>query len=116
MLNEPPRQRLVTHTGFLVERVSRVLSDAQGNLLLQTDLGPAAIDDRDIGQLQLSSGANGETLLLMEHYRAGARADGDWRIEDTMLSGASALGADMGFVAEPVTPETGPAAPAPPGA
>jgi hypothetical protein len=116
VLNEPPRQRLITHTGLLVESVSRVLSDAPGNLLLQTDLGPAAIDDRDIGQLQLSSGADGETLLLMEHYRAGPQTDGAWRLEVTTLSGAAALGAEMGFVAEPVTPATGPAAPAAPGA
>ena len=53
MLNEPPTQRLVTHTGFIVERIERVLGDADGNLLMLTDLGPAVVDDRDIGQLQL---------------------------------------------------------------
>jgi hypothetical protein len=111
VLNEPPRQRLVAHTGFVVERLTRVLSDADGNLLLQTDLGPAAVDDRDIGQLQLTADDDGEMAMLLEQYPAPAPAAAPggiaWRIETVQLSGAAALGADLGFIAEPAAPPTG---------
>ena len=104
VLNEPPRQLLVTHTGFVVERIDRVLGDADGNLLMNTNLGPAAVDDRDIGQLQLTAAeptadGNDAMLLVLERYPAPAGAG--WRIEVCDASGAAALGAELGFVAEP---------------
>ena len=109
VLNEPPRQRLVTHTGYLVERVDRVLADADGNLLLATDLGPAAIDDRDIGQLQLSDGPDGVMQLLMEQYPAAPdpSSAAAWPVIGHTLSGAAALGLELGFIAEPA-PGAGP--------
>lgn len=114
VLNEPPLQRLVTHTGYIVERVERVAGDADGNLLMQTDLGPATIDDRDIGQLQLSTDDDGAMMLLLERYPARNAA---WRIEALDASGAAAVGAELGFIADPVTTTARPAAaPGPPGA
>jgi hypothetical protein len=117
VLNEPPLQRLVTHTGFIVDRVERVLSDADGNLLMQTDLGAAAIDDRDIGQLQLSAaeddaGSEGGAMrLLLEQYPAPCATSGQdapsaraWRIDIHPAAGAAALGAQLGFIADPAPP------------
>ena len=109
VLNEPPRQRLVTHTGFIVDRVDRVLGDADGNLLLATNRGPAAIDDRDLGQLQLSNGSDDAMRLLMEQYPAPQplSAGGDlasepaWRVAIHQVSGAAALGVELGFLADP---------------
>lgn len=118
VLNEPPLQRLVTHTGYIVDRIDRVLSDADGNLLMQTSLGAAAIDDRDMGQLQLSAGAGGTagvrgaTELLMEQYPASpaspspapagdTAANPAWRIIPHPASGAIALGVELGFLANP---------------
>jgi hypothetical protein len=103
VLNEPPRQRLVTHTGYIVERIERVVGDAQGNLLMQTDLGPAALDDRDMGQLQLT--AAGDTTgtagmrLCLELYPAPDAAG--WTIETLTIAGGEALGRELGFLADP---------------
>ena len=114
VLNEPPQQRLVTHTGFIVAHLTRVLGDADGNLLMQTDLGPAALDDRDLGQLQFSAGDDGALAVLLEQYPA-CPPQTAWRIEVLPVSGAAALGRAMGFVADPLTTATMPAAaPAPP--
>jgi hypothetical protein len=53
VFGDAPMQRLVAHTGEPVTRIDRVLADAEGSLLLATDLGPGAIDDRDLGALDL---------------------------------------------------------------
>lgn len=53
VMGEAPAQTLVTHTGYPVDAIHRVGSDAQGNLWLQTDQGPGCIDDRDLGALDL---------------------------------------------------------------
>jgi hypothetical protein len=109
VLNESPAQRLVTHTGFIVERIERVLADADGNLLMLTDLGPAVVDDRDIGQLQLAgdedaAGPAGPPMrLTMERYPA---ADGgDWEFRAQPVAGAAALGKLLGYVADPAPPD-----------
>lgn len=105
VLNEAPAQRLVTHTGFIVERVERVLADADGNLLMVTDLGPAVVDDRDIGQLQLAieddaAGPGGPLLrLAMERYPAPD--GGPWQFRAQPLSGAAAIGRALGYLADP---------------
>jgi hypothetical protein len=103
VLNEPPRQLLVTHTGFAVERIERVLSDAAGRLLVQTNLGPAAIDDRDLGQLQLTEPSKSAPLrLLLERYAASDAAG--WPVDACEASDAVALGEALGFVADPTPP------------
>lgn len=110
VLNEPPRQRLVTHTGYIVERVTRILSDADGNLLMMTNLGPAALDDRDFGQLQLIDDGDGGTMtLLLEQYSppatsAARSGDGAWRIDAIDAAGVTALAAELGFIADPAAP------------
>jgi len=106
VLNEPPAQRLVTHTGFLVAHVERVLGDADGNLLMLTDLGPAVIDDRDIGQLQLDSveddaTANAGPLLRLSLERYPAPDGVDWQFRALPLSGAAALGDALGYIPDP---------------
>ena len=53
VLGEAPRQTLVTHTGEPVRTVYQVQLDAADQLWLRTDLGPAAIDDRDLAALDL---------------------------------------------------------------
>jgi hypothetical protein len=110
VLNEPPRQRLVTHTGFIVERVERVVSDADGNLLMHTNLGPAALDDRDMGQLQLTAPAGSASgddrmRLSMELYPAPDPVG--WPIEALAAGGAAALGAALGFIADPAAQPAG---------
>jgi hypothetical protein len=111
VLNEPPRQRLVTHTGFIVEQIERVLSDADGNLLMLTNLGPAAVDDRDIGQLQLTAddmtAEDGAMRLLLDLYPAPAAPS--WSVRIHAASGADALGAALGYIADPA-PQAAPAA------
>jgi len=53
VMGEAPTQSLITHTGYPVERIERVVSDAQGNVWLLTEHGPGCIDDRDLGALAL---------------------------------------------------------------
>lgn len=102
VLDEAPAQRLVTHTGYLVEQVTRVLCDDEGNLLMQTDLGPAALDDRDIGQLQLrDDGAGGLALRLDRHPPDAGDPSRPWRVEPLGVGGAAAIGVALGFVADP---------------
>jgi len=103
VFNEPPRQRLVTHTGFIIEQIERVVSDAAGNLLIQTNMGTAAVDDRDMGQLQLTAADESDPgsgmRLSMELYPA-ADAEG-WIIETLDAEGGEALGLELGFIANP---------------
>jgi hypothetical protein len=134
VLNEPPAQRLVTHTGHLVELVERVLADADGNLLMVTDLGPAVVDDRDIGQLQIATDdeagdadAAGQDGGAGDRRNTASGGDADmagtgprmrlamerypapegmvWRFRAQPLSGAKQLGRLLGYVAEPAPPQ-----------
>ncbi len=107
VLNDAPAQRLVTHTGFIVERVERVLADADGNLLMVTELGPAVVDDRDIGQLQLAIDDDADPAgplmrLAMERYPA--LEGGSWQFRGQPLSGAAAIGKALGYLADPAPP------------
>jgi len=114
VLNEPPLQRLVTHTGYIIERIEQVMSDGDGNLLMLTELGPAALDDRDMGQLQLTAASNdpdrpGPMRLRLECYPAPAAPDWphapEWPIQALAMRGAAASGARLGYVADPVPPD-----------
>lgn len=53
VLGQGPSARLVTHTGYDVKHIDAAASDAQGNLLLATDLGPGAVHDLDLTSLEL---------------------------------------------------------------
>jgi hypothetical protein len=90
VFGEAPSQRLVTHTGYPVSRVDRVLASADGTLLLQTDLGPGAIDDRDLASLALEldddRAQRGRLVLMGEHAVAPTTQD---------------LETSLGFVARP---------------
>lgn len=48
-----PGSQLLTHTGLPVGAVVRACSGPQGELLVQTDLGPGAVHDLDLGALTL---------------------------------------------------------------
>ncbi len=103
VLGEPPTQRLVTHTGWLVERVSRAACDLDGNLFLQTELGPAVVDDRDIGQLELhETGTEGGLGLVLHLYPPPGTAGGAWPVEPLGVRGARPIGEALGYVAVPV--------------
>lgn len=74
VLGEAPAQSLVTHTGFPVAGIERVATDAQGNLWIVTAHGPAVVDDRDLGALDLdlheapaAGAAAGRLRLLGDH-------------------------------------------------
>lgn len=62
LLNEGERRRLVAHTGFEVGRIDAAWLDEHGHLYLQSDLGPCALDDRDLARLDVEEHADG-TLL-----------------------------------------------------
>ena len=51
--------RLVAHTGEPVSRVDAAWWDAQGNLVLATDLGPGAVHDLDLAGLALDDAPPG---------------------------------------------------------
>ena len=80
VMGEAPTQSLVTHTGYPVTRIDRVMADADGNLWLLTEHGPGCIDDRDLGAVDMdfpidadsdaretSEPAHGLLRLLGEH-------------------------------------------------
>lgn len=104
VLGEAPAQRLVTHTGWLVAQVTRVASDLDGNLLLQTDLGPAVVDDRDIGQLDLRETGHGNLALLLPRHPPPRDPQRPWAVEPLGVRGAVALGEVLGYVAAPLGP------------
>lgn len=74
VMGEAPSRSLVTHTGYPVERIGRAAVDADGNLWLVTELGPAVVDDRDLGALDLdlddtpAPGAPAGRLRLMGEH------------------------------------------------
>ncbi|HYF57427.1 MAG TPA: DUF2946 family protein [Burkholderiaceae bacterium] len=74
VLGDAPAQRLVTHTGYPVERIERVATDEPGNVWLVTEHGPGCVDDRDLAALAIeldeppAAGAPaGRLALLGEH-------------------------------------------------
>jgi hypothetical protein len=64
--------RLVTHTGRLVERIESVLADGNGNLLMLTDLGPAAVHDLDLASLALRFADDGAGETRVESVTIGS--------------------------------------------
>lgn len=77
VLGEAPAQTLVTHTGYPVERIGSVTIDGAGNLWCATEHGPAVIDDRDLGALDLeptedpAPGAPAYRLRLLGEHAVG---------------------------------------------
>jgi hypothetical protein len=74
VLGDAPSQQVITHTGFPVSRIDRVIAGDDGVLFVATDLGPGAIDDRDLAALDLDlhdppphAGPVGLLRLLGEH-------------------------------------------------
>lgn len=61
----PGAQSLITHTGYPVDAIRRAAIDAQGNLWLDTNLGPGCVDDRDLAQLDLDLDSTPGQLHLM---------------------------------------------------
>ena len=53
VLGTGPEARLVTQTGHAVSRVDAAWTSPEGDLLLETDLGPGAIHDLDLAALAL---------------------------------------------------------------
>jgi hypothetical protein len=117
VLGDAPAQRLVTHAGYPVQRVLRVMSDDDGNLLMQTDLGPAAVDDRDIAQLLLREGEDGGLELELQRYPEDpGEPRRPWRVRALGARGAAQIGAALGYVAEPRRPAGPPTTTATPSA
>ena len=54
VLGTGAQARLVTHTGDPVGRVDAAWSSPEGELILETDLGPGAIHDLDLAALELT--------------------------------------------------------------
>jgi hypothetical protein len=80
VLGEGPSRSLVTHTGYLALRIDRAAVDAEGNLWLVTEHGPAVVDDRDLGALDLeldelpAAGAPAGRLRLLGEHPVGILA------------------------------------------
>ena len=73
-----PGDRLQTHSGRPARALAPVLVDADGRVSLHTDLGPAAIDDRDLA------------LFLAELMDARGRSVDEAAL-DALLEGASPI-------------------------
>lgn len=58
VLGEGEQARLVTHTGHPVGRVDAAWHSPEGDLILETDLGPGAIHDLDLAALALVEDEN----------------------------------------------------------
>ncbi|UCE30965.1 MAG: DUF2946 family protein [Burkholderiales bacterium] len=88
------RLRLVAHTGAVAERIERILFDRHGNVLVLTDLGPGAIDDRQLVRLEarLEERADGIVLRI--------DPDGTGAVLQVQTDVVDA-GAELGFVNEP---------------
>lgn len=68
VLGEGDQARLVAHTGDPVSRVDAAWSSPEGELILETDLGPGAIHDLDLAALELTedgAGAAGGSGLCL---------------------------------------------------
>ena len=71
VLGEGGQARLVAHTGAPVGRVDAAWSSPEGELILETDLGPGAIHDLDLAALELSDnlaageGGSGPCLAIL---------------------------------------------------
>lgn len=115
VLQARPDGRLLTHTGRLVGEIRRVGLDEEGSLLIVSEHGPGALDDRDLDwALSRLLGAQGSAseaelaaaLALPDGAATALRLAGDavtppcpvWR-----LDGATAPAA-LGFVRNPVAP------------
>jgi hypothetical protein len=61
---DPTLGALVSHNGQVIEQVTRWLLDEDGQLYAQTNLGPARIDDRDLGLLANSLATSDSRSLL----------------------------------------------------
>lgn len=101
VLNEGSQQRLVTQTGFLIGRIDSAASDADGNLLLQTDFGPALLDDRDVGQLDLTAAEGGSLTLRLSRYPPPDGSEAGWPVRALPDAGVAALGRRYGFIPRP---------------
>lgn len=53
---EPAEATLVAHTGYPVSRVTDGAVDSDGNVFLNTDLGPGVVHDSDLASLPLEPG------------------------------------------------------------
>lgn len=60
-----PEARLVTHTGVEVSRVETAWLTSDGDLLLSTELGAAAIHDLDLAALDLEENDDGDATLAI---------------------------------------------------
>ena len=97
VMGEAPTQSLVTHTGYPVQRIDRVMDDAAGNLWLITEQGPGCIDDRDLGALDIDFpiDAHTDSPSPAVHLQGVLRLLGEHRIERLDELASSTLGFSM---------------------
>jgi len=58
------RRAFLTHTGVLIERIDAVQTDAEGVLYVFTELGPCAVHDLDLAQLEIDFDESDAPALL----------------------------------------------------
>lgn len=56
VVGEGPSAQLVSHTGYPLETPQRGWIDAQGNVFLETTMGPGALHDLDLAGLEIDEG------------------------------------------------------------
>ena len=62
---EPTEAALVAHTGYPVSRVTDGAIDSQGNVFLNTDLGPGVVHDSDLASLPLEAQDNQDDAMRL---------------------------------------------------
>lgn len=92
---------LVTHTGEAVSEVREAVFDDQGNLFLDTDLGPAMLDDRDLVRILVDEeGSEGGDSVGLALARYGLAMTWD-PAAASQAPPAAAIAARFGFCPAP---------------
>ena len=133
ILRLQPDHRFLTHSGRCVSPRGAILLDEDGRVFMDTDAGPAALDDRDLAMLfaevRTTAGESAsESDLLALMARAGVRSEAtpppaadsaaaivslQWHGIPVLSLGHEHAAARLGFVANPTPADAAPGQAAP---
>lgn len=101
-----PDEILQTHSGCLATPAAPVLVDESGHVSLQTDLGPAAIDDRDLAlflaELKTEQGDPVSDATLLALFEGHFTAPVQWRSLPLTFTPSSQTPGRLGYQRKPV--------------
>lgn len=102
-----PHDVLQTHSGRTVTAAAPVLVDEDGRVSLQTDLGPAAIDDRDLAlflsEVKDEHGRAVDEATLFALLDGQSTAPLRWRSLPVRFAPGSEIPGQLGFQRKPLT-------------